>query len=96
MCAQCLRSAHTCITTPEENRQHDHEEGVRSQVRGEGKVRIERGSASSFLQQSQIGGLPSHERDERLTERMAPGRQFGGIWRQRISFGTIQRPSATF
>lgn len=54
------RSAQACVPTPEQYRQHDHEERVSSEVGSERKVRVQRWRAQLFLQECQVWGLPSY------------------------------------
>ena len=68
------------MPTPEQYRQHNHEKGVRAQVRRYGKVGVERGSAEGGLEGGEVGRLPAHERDEAFAGVIAPGRELGLVW----------------
>jgi hypothetical protein len=70
-----LRASHIRISTPEENRQHDHEEGMRAQIRSECEVGVEGGRAQRLLQQGQVGCLHAYDWNEAVSQRIAPGRE---------------------
>jgi hypothetical protein len=74
-----IRSPNVGVAAPELNRQEDHEEGVRAQVRRVGKVRVEGRRAQAVLHQRQPRRLPAHNGDEAVAQSIAPGGQSPGI-----------------
>lgn len=60
------------VTTPEQNRQTNHEEGVCTQVRSDGEVAVERGRAQLVLHPSKVRGLPTYQREHLLSQGVPP------------------------
>lgn len=75
-----LRFSKVGVATPEEDGEHDHEEGVGPQVSRKGKVGVQGGRAQGILHVGQIGRLPAHDRNQRAAQAVAPRGQLGLIW----------------
>lgn len=60
------------VSTPEEDREDNHEECMGAEVGGNGEIGIEGGRTSGLLHGREIGRLPSDQGDDLLTGRVAP------------------------
>jgi hypothetical protein len=70
--AEDLRAGNLGVSTPEQNGQGYHVEGVRSQVRRRSEVGVEGRRAQFLLHEGQVGRLPPHDGDEALAQAEAP------------------------
>ena len=60
------------VSAPEEDREDDHEEGMGTEIGGDGEVGIEGGRTGGLLHGREVGCLPSDQGDDLLTGRVAP------------------------
>lgn len=77
MTSEDLPLAETWISAPEENRQPNHEEGMRAEIGSDCEVAVKSRCAERGLQPGEVGCLPSDQGQRKLSEAISP-------WRQRI------------
>lgn len=68
------------ISAPEADGQSDHEEGVRSKVRGDSKVTIEGRSSHLLLHPGEVGRLPADQGEGLLAQSVPPFWQGALVW----------------
>lgn len=75
-----LRFSKIGVAAPEEDGQHDHEEGVGTQIGRESKIGVQSGGAQGILHVGQVGGLPTHDGDQKAAQAVAPDGQLALVW----------------
>lgn len=77
------------ITTPEQDRQANHEERMRAEIRGDGEVAVERGRAQLLLHPGEVRRLPSDQRQGLLAQVIPPLGQRPLVY-ARLGLATVQ------